>query len=81
MKGPRDRSASAFLSAPPVPRMGSSGKKVIRSRQRDVPAQARSSSAFQCRLMPIVPSATAVSRSRIRSMIGLPRIGKSGLGR
>src|SRR3989442_6242069 len=50
MKGPRPRKDSAFLSAPPVPRIGSSGKKMIRSRQGDVAAQARSRSAFQCRL-------------------------------
>src|SRR5262249_33653477 len=81
MKGPPDSNDSAFLSAPPVPRIGSSGKKTIRSRQGESQDQARSRSAFQCRLMPILPSQTAVSLPRMRSMIGVPRIGSSGLGR
>ena len=57
MKGRSDRDP-AFLSAPPVPRIGFSGKNTMRSRQGDAAAQARSSSAFQCTLMPIRPSQT-----------------------
>ena len=81
MKGRLARNDSAFLSAPPVPRIGSSGKNTMRSCQGDAAAQARSRGAFQCRLIPILPPQTAVSLFRMRSMIGVPRIGKSGLGR
>ena len=81
MKGRPERNDSAFFSAPPVPRIGSSGKKTIRSCQGEAAAQARSSSAFQCRLTPILPSQTAASFLRMRSMSGTPRIGKRGLGR
>ena len=81
MNGRFESIDSAFLSAPPVPRIGSSGKKTMRSLQGDAPAQARRRSAFQCRLIPILPSHTLASLFRIRSMIGVPRIGKRGLGK
>src|SRR5262249_9453216 len=81
MNGRFESIDSAFLSAPPVPRIGSSGKKTMRGHQGEAAAQARSRSAFQCRLSPILPSHTGASLPRIRSMIGVPRIGRGGLGR
>jgi hypothetical protein len=57
------------------------GEETMRSLQGDAAAQARRRSAFQCRLIPIFPSHTGASLFRMHSMIGVPRIGKSGLGR